>query len=895
MAESQKPNVLLIDSHALIHRAYHAFPPTLRTKDGQLVNAAYGYTSILLQLLNNFQPEYLICVFDGKGKTFRHNLFLDYKATRKPTDEDLKTQFPIVHKIVEALNIPMFLREGYEADDILGTLVNSPELKNTNRIIVTGDRDLLQLANEDIQIYLSGGNINKSELLSYEDVKTKLGFAPELLADFKGLRGDSSDNIPGIKGIGEKTASKLIQDFGNLEGIYSSLDKIKGSVLTKLVEGKEIAFLSRKLATIVTDLHFDYNLEQARLVDYNYEQAKQLFQDLQFKSLVSRLPQNQAQIDIQEQFAFEMAEERKVNYTIINDKNCDQLRAKLKGSKNVTVLVDFADSIFTKPKRIGLKVGSELFLIDISEKNQTVEDLLSAISSKKIITHDAKALLHAMSALGQEKVSIVMDTKIAAHLLNAGEGGTDIATLAFNDAGVVIPDNDSTDSFCLQVDVVDTLAGQYLSRLDDHKLAFGAEWSLKQLFEKIELPFVQILVNMEKAGITLDKDTLSGFKKQLEEMIKDLEKQIFEEAGNEFNIASPKQLGEILFEKLGLPGGAKGKSGSYSTNERTLAKLVGSFPIVEKILRHREITKLISTYTDALIQHINPDSGRIHSTFNQTITATGRLSSSNPNLQNIPTSTELGKKIKDAFVAKKGGLLVAFDYSQQELRLLAHLSNESTLKDAFNHGVDIHALTASKIFNIPLEKIDANMRRAGKTINFGIIYGMSSFGLSDRLQIDRQSADTFIKAFFAGYKNVEIYFNELKENAKRNGRVATLFGREKRTDAMNSGNWQVRAALEREVINFPLQGSAADMMKLAMLKSDRIIQEDFSDFAKLILQIHDEIVFEVNTDDKKSKELEKFIEKIYQGMQSVIKLSVPVDVDVEIGPSLGGMEKISGL
>ncbi|KXK26754.1 MAG: DNA polymerase I, thermostable [candidate division WS6 bacterium OLB20] len=894
-----EPNntILLIDSHALIHRAYHAFPATLTTEDGQPVNAAYGFTSLLLQILQQFQPEYVICVFDGKGKTFRHEQFAAYKAHRPETDEALKSQFPVVHDIVDSLSIPRFIQEGYEADDIIGSFTRSDELKGLHKIIVTGDKDLLQLVSEETSIYLAGSNIKKSEQLDPEGVAAKLGFTAEYLTDYKGLRGDSSDNIPGVKGIGDKTATQLITAYGHLEEIYTHIDEIKGAVQKKLISGKEDAFLSRDLATIVTDLNLSLTRSDAKVSDYDYESAKSLFQKLRFKSLISRLPKNDQITDMQESFLLDTAVDA-VDYSIVDGSTREAFKKAFTAASTVSVLMTRTDplNIFAPLASAAVGIDGDVYLIPDVAADKEVSAILTGLKDKTVNTYRAKDLFHCVRQLGIKELSIGADLLLLAHITQAGTGSTELDTIAFNRAGIVINDQDSPETVLVKhVKTVMALAHDFIQDLASSGTPRGSMFSAEYLYREIELPLAPVLARMEEYGIGLDAEQLSAFKQELLESMARIEDAVYEEAGMKFNLGSPRQLGEVLFEKMGLPGGSKSKSGQYSTNERVLSKLVESFPVVAKILEYREVSKLQSTYTDALIEQKDPDTGRIHTNYNQVGAATGRLSSNNPNLQNIPTSTDLGRRIKDAFVAAEGKILLAVDYSQQELRLLAHLSGEPALVKAFNEEVDIHALTASRLFGMDVTAVGPDERRVGKTVNFGVIYGMSAFGLSDRLRIDRNTAREFIDGFFAGYPEVDRYFTELKHQALTDGYVSTLFGRKKNTEALRSGNWQAKAAIERELVNYPLQGSAADMMKLAMNRADALIREKYSDFATMNLQIHDELVFELDTDDRNDPRLLAFARDVHAVMSQVVALKVPVALDFEVGTSLGGLESLSGL
>jgi len=888
-------SILLVDSHALIHRAYHAFPQTLTTKEGELVNAVYGFTSLLLQVLEKLKPLYVVCVFDAPGKTFRHDKFKEYKGTRKEVDASLISQFPKVHEVTEALGMPTLSIKGYEADDLIGTLAKSPELKGIKKIIMTGDRDLLQLVDPEINVYLAGGSLSQAAMLDVAGTEAKLGFKPELLIDFKALRGDASDNIPGVRGIGDKTATGLVAKYGNLDQVYEHLAELKPAVKNKLE--REIEILSRELATIATDVKFDFKLEKAVLSDYDTVKAAELFRKYQFKSLLNKLPKSTRAVSTQpggqQQLAFQEDTRLTQKGKSFNAGNFAELIKQIADKKELALrFSDCREDIFAWPKFLAIADADAACLLDLNElAPKDLQTLGKTLRSKVLIGHDCKFDIQALLTLGIDKTEFAFDIMLAAYVLFMGSGKFDLSTLAFNSMGAVV----SSDGDVLKEALLCWQLYQHF-RKDFNEFKQDREWNPRKLFIEIEMKLVRALALMERYGVKLDPEYLMQFKKELEKRLIKTEKEIYKYVGHEFNIGSPKQLGEVLFDELKLPGAKKNKSGGFSTNERVLTKFRVAYPIIDMILDYREVSKLKSTYTDALVNQINKNSGRVHTNYRQSVAATGRLSSNNPNLQNIPISTDLGQKIREAFVSSKGKLFVSFDYSQQELRILAHISNEDKLKEAFNKEIDIHALTASQLYGKKVEEVDKNERRVGKTVNFGVVYGISAFGLSDRLDLQRGDAQAFIDQFYASYPNVRTYFDNLLKQAKEDGFVSTLFGRRKNTSGLDVTNlpagrqgWQLRAALEREIINFPLQGSAADMMKLAMISTQELIEKKYAGYASMTLQIHDELVFEVAEMNSKSARLKDFVHDVREIMLKVAQLSVIMKVSVETGKNLGDM------
>jgi DNA polymerase-1 len=1017
--DKDKERILLIDSNALVHRAYHAYPPTLRTSEGQLTNAVFGFSFLLLNIINKFKPKYIVCVFDSKKPTFRHEQFPDYKATRKPMDEELVEQLPIIKEVVDAFSIPRFIRDGYEADDLIGTFVHDEDLKALEKIVVTGDQDILQLVDddEDISVYLSGRTFSQAKTYHEEQVRKKYHFEPLQIIDYKALMGDASDNIPGVKGIGKKSAQALLQKFDSVEQVYKSIEKAEAGddqeiktwevkpfkrMYKKLLKGREMAFQSKDLATIYTDIPIEFDLKDATVSDYSRSEVKELFKKLEFKSLFDRVPDS-SRVETDRVRTDQMASDKietaqKANssekpqnsdqanlFTDFDAKNKDDNNGKdakegdtemmkQKDVQNFTWYQKQDYEVITSPneanKRIegltqqpqiafdteadsldhmnanllglsfSMKAGSAFYLSKGVLGDEKVKKALKDFfeNAKTLIAHNLKYDLHILKNYGisLEETSNHFDTLIASYLLSGGEGlqGNGLKDLAFNKFGMELTpysellseEAKSTVAVKKEKGVFDPkdkeeeqILGKYccgdsdatfrLFELFSKELAKDS--SLKDLFKEIEMPLVIMLLEMERAGVYLDISELEDLKKQAQDSLSAIEDKIYEISGHDFNIASPKQVGEVLFDELKIQEDAKiqvskTKTGAYSTDERTLKNFSANHEIVELILKHRNLSKLISTYIEGLASQVaqsdktsvqgtqEENKGKVFTNYNQAVASTGRLSSSDPNLQNIPVSDEFGRKIRKAFKPGKGRVFLAFDYAQQELRLLAHLSEEEKLIEAFKNNVDIHKLTASQILNIPLDEVKKDDRRVGKTVNFGVVYGISPFGLADRLKIDRAQAKNFIDKFFTKYSKVSKYFEGLVDQAKDRGEIYTILGRRRDARGLASSNFRVRRAVEREIINFPLQGGAADIMKLAMIKVREAIRSNqvpCSEDLITHLQVHDELIFSLSEEnyDKQGREVVKKIKDI---MFDVYSLSVPLTVDAEVGKDWYSLKKV---
>lgn len=893
---------VIIDGNAIIHRAYHAVPP-LTTKDGTIVNAVYGFTSMLLKVLSDIKPDYIAVSFDLAGPTFRDEIYTEYKATRVKADQDLYDQIPMVHDMVTAFGIPIYVKEGFEADDVIGTLAESlkKKKKEITSIIVTGDRDLLQLVDDDItEVYLLKKGITDVELYNEAKVVERFNFGPESIVEFKALRGDSSDNIPGVKGIGEKTAQMLIEKFGTIDDMYRLLEDKKSSLYTectasvikKLEEGKESAFMSRQLGTIhveVPDLAFD--LDACDIARLNWESVATEIKKFEFFSLLKRLP---GYVPAAPKEPKKKTVSRpKTSITVIkNADELDGLKKKILEEKVYACKESIiGDSVMNGTwTGVSVIVGNDGYYIDVPTFEKKLIPFFTAITKEPTVAlhgHDLKPLLKLFLLHKIEVHNSMFDCMIASYVLNSSSRTHDLPAIVLREFG--IEESASTDQANLfgedparvlkVLQYIPELVEKYTTRLKaDHQ---------KELFEKIEMKLIPVLAQMEVCGVAIDTDMLGVMSREAAEEIAKLTKKIYKEAGKEFNIASSVQLRDILFETLQLPtqGIKKGKTG-YSTAAPELEKLRQYSPIITMIEEYREVEKLRNTYIDVLPSLINKKSGRIHTTYNQAVAATGRLSSSDPNLQNIPIRTELGKKIRNAFVAEKGNVLIAADYSQIELRIVAALAKDKKLTGIFTRGEDVHTATAALIHGIPLEDVTKEIRRTAKEVNFGVLYGMGPFGLASRTGISQNEARTFIKNYFDQFSGVKEYLDTIVEKAETDGYVETLFGRRRYIPDIHAKNAQLRNAAERMAINMPVQGTAADMMKIAMIAVQEHINKKYSaDEARMIMQVHDELVLEV----KKGRE-ETISEEIKKIMEDVVKLDVPIVVEAHTGARWGELK-----
>jgi len=884
---------VIIDGNALIHRAYHAIPP-LTAKDGTMVNAVYGFTSMLLKVLSDLKPDYMAVSFDVAGGTFRDEVYEDYKATRVKADDSLYDQIPLCYDVVEAFDIPIYVKEGFEADDVIGTIAGAPGAKT---IIVSGDQDLLQLVDDKTtEVYLLRKGMSDFHLYNEAAVKEKFGFGPEKVVDYKALRGDSSDNIPGVRGVGEKTAKALIDKVGGIEEIFKALkkedakliDNFKSGVINKLKDGEEDAFMSEELATIRRDVKgLKFKLKDCEIGEFDRDELTELFRKFEFYSLVKRIPGNEgADLDLSvRDKAKKKAHNKKL---IIADKsNIGKIINELKKETVIAVKEVLSGEKVLDSELIGLVFVTSHGHYYIEKPDKKVFEIFED-KKKTIVGHNIKQLVKTLSNFQTFKLSNqLFDTMIASYLLNSSTRAHDLKAIALRELGRELPaGSDQTSLFGVDPHVV---ARELEISFDVYKIYKNQLEDSEDLglFTDVEMALVPVLADMELNGVAIDSKMLNTLSDEVHKEIGKLQKKIYKEAGEEFNVASSVQLREVLFEKMELPteGIKKGKTG-YSTAASELEKLRDIHPIIEYIEDFRELEKLRNTYIDVLPGLVNKKTKRIHSSFNQAVTTTGRLSSSEPNLQNIPIRTKLGKKVREAFVAEPGNVLVVADYSQIELRIVASLAKDKKLIEIFERGEDVHTATAAVINNVDIKEVTKEMRSAAKGVNFGVLYGMGAFGLASRTGITNWEAKEFIEKYFEGFSQVKKYLDNTLKNARKDGYVETLFGRRRYIPELMSGNYMLKSAGERMAINMPVQGTAADLMKMAMIKTWNTMHETWSmDDAKMILQVHDEIVLEVKKDLA-----DEVVKMVKEEMEQVAKLRVPIDVHVEVGKRWGKLK-----
>ena len=903
MGESRK-KLILIDGNAIMHRAYHALPP-LSTKKGELVNAVYGFASTLLSVIESFKPDYIAASFDLAGPTFRHEEYKEYKATRTKAPDEFYQQIPRVKEFVGAFGIPIYEKSGYEADDVIGTLAKQAERNdNLETIIVTGDLDTLQLVSNKTKVYTMRRGLSDSVIYDKEKVKERYSLTPLQIIDLKGLRGDPSDNIPGVKGIGEKTAVELLSKYETVEKVYQNLGEIKATLKEKLERDRLKAFMSKKLATIATDVPITLELEKTKVHDFDRGELVKLFNELNFYSLVKRIPQGSdanLQINANPLTTNEDDGVRDFKYEVVDEKNVDEFWKSLFEQREVAVALDVIgenNNPEIKGVAFSWKVGRSWYLEYSKNNFSKIREFFENKNIKKI-GFDFKSMIKILNAQDIKLKEIFFDEMIGAYLLDPGVK-IEFEKLAMIELGEEITSDKRSGQLGLLVDEIvkkdriknisqksdyifklkEILFEKIVSISENQKREKNLASDLRKLFFDVEMPLVEILAQMEMNGIKLNTLVLKGISQKIETRIKNLEESIYKLSGENFNINSPSQLAEVLFQKMKLStiDIKKIKTG-FSTASSELEKLRDQHKIIEKIEEYREIFKLKTTYLDTLPNLIDKNS-RLHTTFNQAVTATGRLSSTEPNLQNIPIKTDLGQIIRTAFVAQDGWKLVSGDYSQIDLRVVAHVSDDRKLIEAFVRGDDIHKITASEINRVPISQVTDKMRRAAKALNFGVIYGMSVFGFSKASGATRDDAKRFIDEYMKKFSGVANYIIRTKESAKRNEYVETILGRRRNISEINSPNFQVAQGAERMAINMPIQGLAADIVKLSMIQ----VQKEFENNpnVKMILQIHDEIILEV-----KEEIAEEVSKKIKEIMESVFKLKVPLVADVHVGDNWG--------
>lgn len=888
-----KKKFVIIDGNAILHRAYHALPP-FTTKGGVLVNAVYGFTTTLLKIFKELKPEYIAVAFDTKAPTFRHQEYKEYKAQREKKPQELYNQIDYIKQVLSAMNIHFYEKDGYEADDIIATLTKLVSgSKDIESVIVTGDMDATQLVGPKVSVYTFKKGL--SDVSTYDEaaVLKRYGLPPGALIDFKALRGDPSDNIPGVKGIGEKNGTELIKNFGSIEKLYEALKKdtatakkVSPRVKELLLKYKDDAILGKRLVTLIKNAPIKFALEDARRKSADRETLVKLLRSLDFHSLLPRLSELSG-----EEEKKEIAKPQQTNFEIL--KSANQVKAFLKKTKSMVIRSFRSGAERSVLEHIAL-IGEEARGVILKPNLEILELLREWLleSGNVAIGHDLKNEFHTLgiTVMGAK----LFDVMIASYLIDPGSRGHELASEAFSILGTELSGVGKQQSLLAGPeerikDVFDEALA--ILKLKNHYEFELEEKNLKKLFREIEMPLLPILLEMENVGVLIDREFLVAMSKNFQKRIAKLQNQIYELAGSEFNINSPSQLGKIIFEKLKISSKEVKKTAggsALSTAAGELEKLRGHHPIIDLIFEYRELTKLKSTYIDALPE-LADKTGRVHTTFNQAITATGRLSSSNPNLQNIPAKTELGREIRKAFVAQKGFSLIAADYSQFELRIAAHLSGDKAMIEDFKSGEDIHTRTAEIIWSVEHTGVTKEMRRIAKAINFGIIYGMGPKKLATEAGVSMEEARDFIDRFFVGRPRLHEFLKEIRSLAATQGYVETMFGRRRYLPEITSGVPMLRAEAERQAVNTPIQGTQADVIKIAMINLYKIMPQKFGRDLAMLLQVHDELVFEVR--DERMDEAVSLIQEI---MESAVKLKVPTVVEVEIGKNWGEMRQWKG-
>lgn len=868
-----RKKLVLIDGHSILNRTFYGIPD-LTNSEGIHTNAVYGFLNIMFKILEEENADYCIVAFDVKQPTFRHEMYAKYKGTRKPMPEELREQVPVMKEVLCSMGISVVEMPGYEADDVIGTLSKKAEDIGMEVAVISGDRDLLQLATEHVRIRIPKTKKGKTEIENYyaSDVKDAYSVTPVEFIDVKALMGDTADNIPGVPGVGEKTATKLIVEYGSVENVYANLDNIKKSKMkTSLEENKDLAYLSKALATINTNVLLDIDISSASTENMFNEKAFEVLKKLELKTILNRFEISDYAEDIENEFE-EVGSKDEAVKRLKSIKETANIGIYIKCSKKYIAL-----SIKDDGKKTWCFIG------DISNKAEFVACINDIFESEtEISTIGLKGQLKIIDAVDRERIN---DTALQAYLLNPLKDEYKYDDIARDYIQKTLPSTEEIIGKFKFDDAIDGDRSKVVKVMCYHAwVSYEASGVLKDKLEKeqmtdiynnIELPLVFSLNRMENTGVRVEKQELVSYGNELEEKIKAIEKKIYETVGETFNINSPKQLGEILFVKMGIKGGKKTKTG-YSTAASVLEKLSLEYPVIADILEYRQLTKLNSTYAQGLAGYIGEDA-RIHGTFNQTITATGRISSTEPNLQNIPIRMEIGKAIRKVFVPKEGCMFLDADYSQIELRILAHMSGDENLIEAYNEERDIHRATAAKVFGVPIDEVTAEQRSNAKAVNFGIVYGISSFGLSQDLSISRKEAEQYIKDYFESYPGIKKCIDEFVEFAKNNGYSVTMFGRRRPVPELKSSNFMQRSFGERIAMNSPIQGTAADIIKIAMINVDKRLRTENLK-SRIVLQVHDELLLEVP-----QNEVEQVKNILNDEMMNAANLHVPLEISVGIG------------
>lgn len=874
-----KETIMLIDGSSLIFRAFFALPK-LTNNDGVMTNGVYGFLTMFKSAYDKYKPDYILVAFDRASKTFRHKEFEDYKGTRDKMPSELSYQFGILKDILDSLNVKYTDLDGFEADDIVGTYATMAKEEGLTSILITGDRDYLQLVDDDILVSLTKKGVSETKEYSVETIKEEYGLTPKQLIDVKGLEGDKSDNIPGVDGIGPKKAINFIKEYGSLEGLYEHIDEVSGKKTKQnLIDSEAIAYMSKKIGTIVRNAPVDYKLEELKVKTPDYESLREKFSKYNFNKFLEEIGASGSS-----------KEERDFAYEILDDRKALVEKIKKAGEFTFKSVFDGERYLGSEIYKIAIKVkDGDTYLANFDE--DFVAYFKEVFEDDKIIrtSFDIKEDIVLLAKAGIDLSLDFDDLMLMQYLLDPSRSSYDIKLLSesYLDYNVssseeLLGKGKKAKKFeDLDDDALGAFMAANLTALEDAKDKLVDELdkaNMYDLYKEIEIKLCKVLAHMELSGFVCDADVLEELKEDIDARIEDLKKEIYELGGSEFNINSTKQLGEVLFKDLDLPVIKKTKTG-FSTDAKVLEKLRDKHPIIPKIEAYRELFKLRSTYIEGLENSI-ADDGKIHSTFRQNITSTGRLSSQDPNLQNLPIKTDEGRLIRKAFKAGDGKILIDADYSQIELRILASLSKDKHMMEAFINGEDIHAQTASKVFHTPLDKVTKRQRSEAKAVNFGIIYGISDYGLSQNLNIPRKEAKEYIDSYMASFPSVKEYMDGVVEKAKEDGFVETIFKRRRYVPEISSKNFNVRSFGQRVALNTPIQGSAADIIKIAMIETDKNLREAGID-ARLILQIHDEIILEASLEDK-----DKAMEILKDSMENAVELEVPLIVDIDTGDSM---------
>lgn len=845
--------LMVIDGNSLMYRAFYAMSP-VPNSDGLCTNAVYGFMNMLLKAIDDHSPSHIAVAFDVHGKTFRHDKYPEYKGNRSPTPDELRPQFPMIKRLLNSMKIAIVEAPGFEADDILGTLANTWTDKEIETVLITGDKDILQLINQNTKVLLTKRGLSDIDIYDDELLYSRYGLNPWQIPELKGLMGDNSDNIPGIRGVGEKTALKLLYEFKSIDELYNNTDKLKGKLKEKIVDGKDSAFLSRSIAVIKTDIDLDDNLDNYKFISFEQTDVLDALEDLHFTRLLARIRKMVGQ-EIETKFEIpDVIEPSSIN-------EIENIAQELIESKNISIYLD--ENLYisdgTKEYKISLVMDLLGNGFDINEVFLRLKKLLCSRVNKTV--YSKKTWLNLASQMGIELNNIGFDIELCAYVLNMNRRGGYENILE----SVLRTKHGGAPAFMMLI--LEKTMRKMLKQRDQEALLFD-----------MEMPLTDVIHSIELEGFCIDKKILEDLGETIQEEVKQLTQDIYDHAGIKFNINSPKQLGEVLFEKLNLTVIKRTKTG-YSTNIHVLKQLYDEHKIIPIIMRYRQLTKLKSTYIDNMIPIIGKHDNKIHTKLDQMGTSTGRFSSSDPNLQNIPVRTELGREIRKAFIASDARVLVDADYSQIELRVLAHMAQDRNMLDAFVNGVDIHIRTATQVFGVDIKDVTSKMRAIAKTVNFGIVYGISDFGLSSQLNITQKKAHEFIEKYFEAFKNVKQYMDDTIEFGKKHGYVKTMFDRRIYLPDLNASNFSRRSAAQRVAMNAPIQGTAADIIKLAMIALKNKLEYNNLK-SKLILQVHDELIV-----DTYENEVDKVKEIIITEMQNAVKLDCELTVDVSSAKS----------